>query len=439
MRRRWMVIALSMGISVGLTVGGARAEDRRMDPSRLVIMTFNAEFLWDGIEPEEGQANFIWKGSEEDALEHMEDIAAVIIQHNPDIINLVEVEGMPALRLFNDRFLAGRGYKPYLVEGKDTATGQDVALLTRIDPENERIERTDRQGKSGPVEKSVSKNYFAKFTINERKIALIGVHFLANPHDQSRIHPRQAQADAIQTLALELRGEQYSPIILGDFNDYDGAFDSLDHRGNFPITNVIEQCKTLDTVDPSDDLVNLISLVPKALRYTAFWDRDDDFFIDGPEEFSAIDHILVANELVSAIDYVDIPHQHDPRLVSDHFPVIVAFKFEIELAPTSVKTVRIVRLLANPVGDETHGEAVAIKNEGPSPIDLNGWTLRDLARQTWSLSGQLGAGETLVFHRNGQAMALNNRGDTVDLIDPDGEIVHTVSYPRALEGDWLEF
>ncbi len=43
-----------------LTNGVARADDRRTDRSRLTIMTINAEFPWDGVAPEEGQANFPW-------------------------------------------------------------------------------------------------------------------------------------------------------------------------------------------------------------------------------------------------------------------------------------------------------------------------------------------------------------------------------------------
>ena len=41
-------------------------------------MTFNAEFLWDGVYPEEGQADFPWKGSLTEAEEHMRRIAEVI-------------------------------------------------------------------------------------------------------------------------------------------------------------------------------------------------------------------------------------------------------------------------------------------------------------------------------------------------------------------------
>ena len=76
-------------------------------------MTFNAEFLWDGVNPEEGSANFPWKGNQALAEEHMRKIAQVIIENNPDIINLVEVENLNALSRLNDRFLQNRGYYPF--------------------------------------------------------------------------------------------------------------------------------------------------------------------------------------------------------------------------------------------------------------------------------------------------------------------------------------
>lgn len=160
-----------------------RAEDRRTDKSHLVIMAFNAEFLWDGVAPEEGESSvtFPWKGSQSEAEDHMATVADIIKGSNPDIISLEEVENLTALTTFNNKFLSGRAYRPYLINGKDTHTGQDVALLTRIDPENGVIERDDREGESGHVSKGVSKNYFAKLNLDGRKIALVGLHLLRGP------------------------------------------------------------------------------------------------------------------------------------------------------------------------------------------------------------------------------------------------------------------
>lgn len=49
--------------------------------------------------------------------------------------------------------------------------------------------------------------------------------------------------------------------------------------------------------------------------------------------------------------------------------------------------------------------------------------------------GTLQPGEEKVIKRNGQAMAMNNGGDTIDLIDPMGNVVQSVTYGRIDEED----
>ena len=88
-----------------ISVSTLEAEDRRSHPNKLIIMTFNAEFLWDGVEPEEGRVNFAWKGSKDESEERMKGNAQIINQSNPDIINVVEVESLVALKTLNDKFL----------------------------------------------------------------------------------------------------------------------------------------------------------------------------------------------------------------------------------------------------------------------------------------------------------------------------------------------
>ena len=73
---------LAVLLVVGLPEAGL-AEDRRTAPCRLNVMTFNEEFLWDGVEPEEGSADFPWKGSQTEAEDHMRQVAEVIKRVNP--------------------------------------------------------------------------------------------------------------------------------------------------------------------------------------------------------------------------------------------------------------------------------------------------------------------------------------------------------------------
>lgn len=298
-------------------------QDAENNFSTLTIMTFNAELLWDGVAPEEGRLEFPWKGDEEKAREHMKKIAEVIRKENPDIVNLVEVENINALNTFNTTFLKDLGYHAYLVNGRDTYTGEDVALLSKIVPDGGKIYRDDREGTSNGVKKSVSKNYYAYFQVGGLKFVLIGIHFLAEPLNAGRSDQRQAQADAIRSLAIEKWNEGYQVVIAGDFNDYDSDAKSLDHIGSAPITAVLADMRAMDLETPADDLANVASFIPKPERYTAFYDKNSNGRVDAPKELTSIDHILLSSGLASYVKSAEIAHTYDPKDVSDHFPVVV--------------------------------------------------------------------------------------------------------------------
>lgn len=322
-----VLLAGQMLFALGLT-RPAHAADRRPDKTTLTVMALNCEFLWDGVAPEEGAASvtFPWKGDQKLAEAHMKQVANLILRGNPDIISLEETENLHAVQVLNDKFLAGRGYKPYFIQGTDTFTGQDVALLTRIDPDSGKIERDDRIGTTGKDTSGVSKNYFAKLTVGSTKIALIGLHLLAQPTNVKRMAKRQAQADVIRNLAVDLTKQGRQVIVLGDFNDWDGDPASIDFKDDKPISTVLATIRGMDPANPSDNLVNAASFMPKDARYSDFWDQNNDNLIQSPQEFSMIDHILLSPALAAEVEDAYIPHDDDPRVVSDHFPVVVRLR-----------------------------------------------------------------------------------------------------------------
>lgn len=424
----------------------ADAEDRRSDKNALVIMTFNAEFLFDGVIPD-GASNisFPWKGSPDEAEEHIAEVAAVISLHNPDIVNLVEVENLAVLEHMVATYLAGRGYKAYLIEGTDTQTGQDVCLITRIDPSDNQILRWDVKGNSGSVNKSVSKNYYASVTLNGLDVWFIGVHFLAQPNRTDRLHQRQAQADAIRKLVADKVQAGDQVVIWGDFNDYDGV--CSDVLNNQPITAVLDMLKKLDPLNANDDLQNAACAgsIPEPDRYTAWWDKNDNGVAVYPDEFSSIDHILLSSGLVSHVERVEIPHTLTPGAVSDHFPLIVHLRFG-PITPTPTLTpstdVRIAAVLANPEGDETEEETVWITTGSSGPLALSGWRIRDKANTEWVLDATDGttmSGTWGEVKRRGRPMSINNSGDKLSLIDATGTIRHVVDFGKRAEGEVLEF
>ena len=412
------------------------AEDRRPDPQRLTVMTFNAEFLWDGEAPEDGnpKVKFPWKGDPEAARKHMAAVAEVIRRHNPDMVNLVEVESLVALETFNRGFLADSGYRAYLVDGKDDFTGQDLGLLTRVDPVAA-LDREDRKGTSGDTTKSVSKNYTARFEVDGVKLALVGIHLLAQPDNPDRKPQREAQADAVRLRTRDLLADGYQLIVLGDFNDWDARIpDHLDHR---PISRVLEILADVSD-DDTRDLQSVAGRLPKAERYTNFWDQNKNGEIDRPQEFSTLDHILLSPELARRIERVAVDHTHDPRKVSDHYPLMVTLRLKGDPPPRGP---RIVALLPNPEGNERFHETATLLNDGSEEVPMRGWVLRDSTGRIWRLDSMVGLppGTPRTILRAGQAMGLNNAGDTVYLVDPAGVVVDTVVYKEAASGQTVTF
>ena len=108
----------------------------------------------------------------------------------------------------------------------------------------------------------------------------------------------------------------------------------------------------------------------------------------------------------------------------------------------AMPAIQIVDMMPNPIGEDAIGEDVQLQNSGQSPIDLTGWQLRDLAANTWTLNITVPAGQRITIVRNGagmlrnhgQQMSLNNDGDLVELVMPDGTVVDSVRYGRAIEG-----
>lgn len=74
---------------------------------------------------------------------HVEAVARAVASLGADIVNLNEVEGCSILsRLVEEPALAGAGLVPYVVEGRDSSTRQQVGLLSRLSPLTP-LQRTD--------------------------------------------------------------------------------------------------------------------------------------------------------------------------------------------------------------------------------------------------------------------------------------------------------
>ncbi len=282
------------------------------------IASFNGEFLFDG-EGDEGQADFPWKGDPEKSRAHRDAVGRVVRMLDADVVIMPETENIHALELMNAESLAGMGYTPYLIDGQDAFTGQDVGLLSRVPVDT--LGRTNERVAVGitDAQYGVSKNLFARMTLAGMPVTVIGIHFLAQPDNPERAPKREAQAEVVRRLTAREVALGRQVIVMGDYNDVDDTI--LDRRGSEAITNVLATIKRAGD-GPEDDLMSVMSDVPQAERYTSLYDRNSDGVI-GPDDLSAIDHILLSPALYARVRDVRYVHAHDPRTVTDHFPVVV--------------------------------------------------------------------------------------------------------------------
>jgi len=123
-------------------------EDRRHNKSRLVVASFNAEWLFDG---ETGPSSCPWKDATI-ATEHLNNVSTAInsMDPMPDVLFLQEVQNCNMLQRLA-KGLKGAEYKWYLVPGTDTATQQNTGLLTRVDPVSDPTRTDDRHEWENPT------------------------------------------------------------------------------------------------------------------------------------------------------------------------------------------------------------------------------------------------------------------------------------------------
>jgi len=313
--------------------------DLRTNKNILKIMQYNVEWLFIDYYKSANcpGTGCTWVNSSE-ANTHLDYVANIIKEINPDIINLCEVEGCDELNNLNNEINKNSAYNyvPYLKQGSDSSTGQNVAMLTRVDPLIN-LYRTEERftypingskcGYTGPKgDAGVSKHYITEYKFDNINIAFIGVHLLAYPTDPTRCAEREAQAQVLQNLIYSYYQKNYEILLLGDMNDYD--LEVLDANNNAPISQVLDILKgNIGVHKELYQLTNLAEMIPKEKRFTEWWDNNSDCK-PVASGYSMIDHILVTPILREKVHDIYI-YQDYPQFCgtynSDHYPVIIEF------------------------------------------------------------------------------------------------------------------
>lgn len=310
-------------------------EDRRNNKTSLRLVQYNVEWLFVDY-----YSNFDCPGSctwnnETEALKHLDNVANVINKLNPDIINLCEVEGCDELNMVIDKLDDKINYKPYLKKGTDTSTGQNVGMITKIDPTINLYRIEDRYkypidgskcGYMGNGTTGVSKHYITEYKINDMYLIIIGAHLLANPQDPLRCAEREAQAQILQSIIYIYIDIGYEVIVIGDMNDYDGEI--LDINNNIPTSQVLNILKgNYGDYKGQYNLFSIGNNIDKEERYTDWYDANQNCIGD-ITDYSVIDHILLSKGLINKVSNVFIYHEYTEycgKYDSDHYPIVVDF------------------------------------------------------------------------------------------------------------------
>lgn len=309
--------------------------DRRADKSKLRLIQYNVEWLFiDYYSPMNCPGTGCTWVNQTEAETHMDYVAKVVKQLNPDIINFCEVEGCDELNILKDR-LDDNSYTPYLKKGTDTSTGQNVGMLTRVDPLVD-LYRTELKynypipgsncGYTGSVGSSgVTKHYITEFKFNGYNIAFIAAHLLAIPTDPARCAQREAQASVLQNTIYSYINKGYEVIMLGDFNDYDAEI--LDVNNNKPTSRVLDILKGKDGIFSGlYTLHNVAEEIQQKERFSDWWDSDNNCNTSSESDYSMIDHVLVTDAIRHNILNAFIYHGYDEycgKYNSDHYPVVI--------------------------------------------------------------------------------------------------------------------
>lgn len=309
--------------------------DRRLNKtSTYKIMQYNVQWLFiDYYEASKCPGSGCDWSNVTEATTHLGYVAEVIKELDPDIINLCEVEGCDELNILMST-INNTEYKPYLKKGTDSSTGQNVGMITKIDPilnlyrVDNRIEYPIPGSTCGYTGASstttVSKHYITELLLNNIKIAMISAHLIAYPTDQQRCSQREAQTQILQEVIYNYYNNGYEIIMLGDFNDFDDEV--IDSNNNKPISQSLNILKGISGLYKNKyELKSAAELISQNNRFTDWYDKNGDCK-SSQSEFSMIDHILLTPYLYDKILNAYIYQGYQEfcgKYNSDHYPVII--------------------------------------------------------------------------------------------------------------------
>jgi hypothetical protein len=219
--------------------------------------------------------------------------------------------------------------------------------------------------------------------------------------------------------------------------------------------NFISAAEKIDiNAAPLEDLVKIIHIGEirgrELISLRPFSSLDDLVRIKGIGEKRVED---IKNQ---GLAWVDSQGEPKPEPVKD-IPPLIEPEMEILPEPRATSTpseepietesrlmnypagVVINEILPSPIGPDAEEEWIEIYNQNDFQVDLSGWQIKDRVGKTHLYifpEGTIVSPQGfLVLSRPTTKITLNNSGDGLNLIQPDGKVVYTVNYGKAPRGE----
>ncbi len=259
-----------------------------MSTLALSIMEINTEFLWDNKTPHEGRLagkNFRIP-SHTSYMNELQFYKTLIEQYDADLVGLIEIEGCHVA--FDLATTLGSEWDIACKTGRDSYTGQDVALLTRLPVISKSITNHSKSYYNlNGMRSRPSKVLTTIVGSGNNTYSVTVAHLISKRgnNDAKRLAQAQAIARTVKSHAKVFNPKHI--IVMGDLND---TVDS----------DVVEAFRYAD-VEPSE-IGSSCSYIYRG-------------------QCKLIDHVLVSNSLLGGyFKHIDVPKKY-----SDHHAVHYKF------------------------------------------------------------------------------------------------------------------
>ena len=282
-------------------------------------------------------------------------------------------------------------------------------------------------------------------------VHVLVVHLKARSGGRATTNPRRVGAAVRLLEVLEQDFDEIPFILLGDFNDNpddqslniletgdpDAKIEIENTPGTF-LVNLTEPLAALNQV--TNSLFNMDFDQNGEIINIDVNSRNRNFDFSATDTHTGnilFDQILIPRSLLG--HYIEgsatIFTGEENRGASDHLPVFADFRVQAMPGPV-IDTVLIEALLPNPDGQDAGNETVTLRNFSETDVDLTNWFLRDRGNHTFdpseTIAAQASREFTIPVDQDGRSvMPLTNSGDEIELVNPDGAVVHRVKYTEV--------